>query len=456
MNDSTGKRFNPPPGWPTPPAGWRPPRGWQPDPSWPTPPIGWELWVADSPVNVEQERSSAADISAAEVLDPGIETDADPAQLRARLAKVEGDNAALCRALAANAVTTLVHDPFNDDEALREAGVYRYHHPLESAAAYRTQLADIDRRIAEFVRTGGAIKASTTFTLDGSLAKGVAMVADLGRLMLRAYNAEAENAVRSLRAGNLEAAKRRLETSRSSIAKLGRLMDLRVTEEYHALRVEEAELTADYAAKKEEEREAAREERERLREERKVAAELAAAQEKLEKERAHIATVVERLRASGMADLVLEAKLADVESAIAQNSARQANIRAGYVYVISNRGSFGKRVVKIGLTRRLEPMERIQELGDASVPFRFDVHALFFSEDAVRLEADLHHEFARWRVNWANDRKEFFFATPAEVRAALERRLGNLLEFTEHAESAEFLQSVGNWPSDAESGPEPC
>lgn len=117
------------------------------------------------------------------------------------------------------------------------------------------------------------------------------------------------------------------------------------------------------------------------------------------------------------------------------------------MYVISNRGAFGEHVVKIGLTRRLEPLDRINELGDASVPFRFDVHALFFSEDAVTLEAELHQHFADRRVNHANFRKEFFFATPSEVRAVIAAKVGSLLEFTEVAESTEYLQSIRYWPS---------
>jgi hypothetical protein len=121
-------------------------------------------------------------------------------------------------------------------------------------------------------------------------------------------------------------------------------------------------------------------------------------------------------------------------------------VRAGYVYVISNRGAFGEQVVKIGLTRRLEPQDRVTELGGASVPFRFDVHALFFSEDAVSLENELHKHFADRAVNRANTRKEFFFATPAEVREVLREKVGNLLEFTEHADATEYLQSVGAWP----------
>lgn len=145
----------------------------------------------------------------------------------------------------------------------------------------------------------------------------------------------------------------------------------------------------------------------------------------------------------------MESKLTEVNEAIAQNDFRAANIRAGYVYVISNKGAFGGNVVKIGLTRRLDPVDRINELGDASVPFRFDVHALYFSEDAVTLENDLHDLFSNQRLNWANDRKEFFFASPVEVRAALVQRVGNLLEFVEHGESAEYHQSLKHWPSHA-------
>jgi hypothetical protein len=91
-------------------------------------------------------------------------------------------------------------------------------------------------------------------------------------------------------------------------------------------------------------------------------------------------------------------------------------------------------------------MDRINELGDASVPFRFDLHALYFSEDAVTLESALHQHFASQRVNWVNDRREFFFATPAEVRTVLASKVGNLLEFVEEVASTEYLQSVSNWP----------
>jgi Meiotically up-regulated gene 113 len=213
---------------------------------------------------------------------------------------------------------------------------------------------------------------------------------------------------------------KRLEASRAAIAKLGKMMEMRIGDGFHALRVEEIELTADYLIKKEEEREI----------------------------RTHLVTVIEKLKASGSSDPDLEQQLANVDNAIVQNDYRAANIRAGYVYVISNRGALDQHVVKIGLTRRLEPLDRINELGDASVPFRFDVHAIYFSEDAVKLENELHDHFAPRRMNWANNRKEFFFASPMEVRSVLIEKVGNLLEFAEHCESTEYHQSVNYRPEE--------
>lgn len=101
--------------------------------------------------------------------------------------------------------------------------------------------------------------------------------------------------------------------------------------------------------------------------------------------------------------------------------------------------------MKIGLTRRLEPMDRVRELGGASVPFPFDVHAMFFADDAVIVEADLHRAFAERRVNLINQRREFFFASPAEVRTVLLEQVGNLLEFVEEPEATQYLQSMKYW-----------
>jgi len=442
--------FNPPPGWPKPPDGWTPPKGWTPDPAWPAPPQGWQLWLPADTSNAQVVSRGASDSRPEDISSSAESTDAGASELvnvDRRITVLEAENAAL-RAQLDAAVSTRDVVMLDDEWILQDVGIYRYHHPLENAVAYKERLAELGKRTSDLIKAKGAIEMSNMFTFDNSLAKGRKMCNDLGKLMLRAYNAEVDNCLRSLRAGNVITAKMRVEASRTAIMKLGRMMQMQISDAFHALRIEEIELTADYLMKKQEEREAAREERERLREERKVQAELAAERERLNKERSHLLNALETLRSSGSSDVELERKLAAIDEAIAQNDYRAANIRAGYVYVISNRGAFGANVLKIGLTRRLEPLDRVNELGGASVPFRFDVHGLFFSEDAVTLETELHQHFAGRRVNHANTRKEFFFTNPREVREVLTSKVGNLLEFTEGAESAEYLQSVRYWPEE--------
>jgi hypothetical protein len=449
-------RFNPPPGWPTPPEGWTPPPGWNPDPAWPAPPPGWRLFLPDegdapdvdagtpetgrttgTPTEPEQGTPRGPEPSPP---DSPPHRGVDPAPLLARIAALE-------TALgAAQGGADLVD--LDDQRALQDVGIYRYHHPLENAAAYKDRLRSLENRIGEAVKGSRAILAADMFTFDGSLARGRKLVGDLSRLMLRAYNAEADNCVRSLKSGNVRTALKRLESAVAAIQRLGAIMEMRINPDYHALRVAELELTADFQMKVQEEREHARQERQLLREQRRAEQELAAERERLEKERAHYVSALASLRAKGDNDAVTElsGRLADIEKAIAANDYRIANIRAGYVYVISNVGAFGPNVVKIGMTRRLDPMDRVRELGDASVPFRYDVHAMFFSEDAVTLETRLHKAFAGRRVNFVNQRREFFFATPAEVRALLADEVGGLLEFTEDPAAPEYFQSRGRWP----------
>jgi hypothetical protein len=326
----------------------------------------------------------------------------------------------------------------------QEAGLYEYLHPLEDAVAYKVRLAELQDRIKSMIRRDRAVLASTNCTVNGSTRQGAAMVKDFSKLMLRAYNAEADKCVRTVRPHRVYAAIDRLTKVRDTIARLGRTMDIRISADYHAARIEEIRLTADYLGKVEEEKERVRAERERQREEERVRREFEREKARLFKEQSHYQTVLAKLQATpGAAGMTeLEAKLNEIASAIAGIEAREANIRAGYVYVISNLGAFGPDMVKIGMTRRLEPQDRIRELGDASVPFRFDTHAMIFSEDAVGLETRLHAELADRKVNMINTRREFFYTTPAHVRAILERVAGqHLLEYREIPEALEWRAS---------------
>ena len=328
---------------------------------------------------------------------------------------------------------------------LQEAGIYRYRHPLTDAVAYQAALETLRTQIKEMVKTdGGAVQAARGWTVNGSEAQGRTMLRDYAKLMLRAYNAEADNLVRGLKPYKLEAAIDRLGKVASTIARLGRTMDIRITDGYHRLRVQELTLTADHVQKVADEKEREREEKARLREERKVQQEIERERARLEKERAHYQNAMVALRARGDAGGMAELQdhLAKIDTALHDVDYRAANIRAGYVYVISNVGAFGASMIKVGLTRRLDPLDRVRELSDASVPFNFDVHALFFSPDAVGIEAQMHARLADRRVNRVNQRREFFHATPAEAKALLVELAGNLLQYEEIPEALEYRQSL--------------
>ncbi|PTJ74333.1 GIY-YIG nuclease family protein, partial [Staphylococcus kloosii] len=120
---------------------------------------------------------------------------------------------------------------------------------------------------------------------------------------------------------------------------------------------------------------------------------------------------------------------------------RETNTRAGYVYVISNIGSFGEDIFKIGMTRRLEPYDRIKELGDASVPFSFDVHAMIFSDDAPKLENILHKHFRDREINKVNHRKEFFRVSIDEIESVVKTNHNNTVEFIKIPQAEQYWES---------------
>ena len=322
-------------------------------------------------------------------------------------------------------------------------GFYDYEHPAETSVKLANELATVRDQIKGRLRDKIAVTTVSGFTFNNSEKEGRKFVRDLSALLLRAYNAEAENCVKTVKAGNLHTAQARLEKAREQIAKRGTMIGLQVTNAYHRLRVMELELAARHlqalAIQKQLEAEARAEAREAA----KAQREWEALKAKQQKEVTHYATVLAQLQEAGDLDGVqrVQTQLDEAEAKLADAEDNALNTRAGYVYVISNLGSFGEGVIKIGMTRRLNPMERVRELGDASVPFLFDVHALFFSKDAVGIETMLHQQFAPQRVNLVNLRREYFYATPIQVREALLEHHVELVEYQEDAPADEFSAS---------------
>lgn len=164
--------------------------------------------------------------------------------------------------------------------------------------------------------------------------------------------------------------------------------------------------------------------------------------EEMAKTRLAVASATAAQKAKYEAQLAtLTQRLKDAEEKNQRALSMAQQTKAGYVYMISNIGSFGNNVMKIGMTRRLEPMDRIDELSSASVPFVFDVHAMIYSEDAPALERKLHQVFDEQRVNKVNFRKEFFRITPFEAHEKL-KELGIHAQFKMQATAEQYRETL--------------
>ncbi|CUX83379.1 DUF4041 domain-containing protein [Roseibaca calidilacus] len=310
---------------------------------------------------------------------------------------------------------------YDERLSFAELGVYEPHFDFSDSEAYKAAITAVRERQKDMVSSKTATICPADWTVDGSKSKGQAMVNRQTRLTMRAFNNECEAAIANTRWNNVNAMEKRIQTAAKQINSANESMRLTINDTYVALKLEELYLTHEYRerlkAEKEERAEMARAERD----EKKLLAEAEAA----EREELRFQQLLEKARSEAGVD---EAKIAELQAALDEAHAKTERARAmaemtksGYVYVISNIGSFGEDVVKIGLTRRLDPDDRVRELGDASVPFSFDTHAMIYSEEAPALEAALHREFADRRVNDANLRKEFFRVSLDEVEAAVER-----------------------------------
>lgn len=342
---------------------------------------------------------------------------------------------------------------FRDDVLVQDFGLYEPRFDFANSSQYKDALKSCRDRQKVKIKEIQAATSKTKWTVDGSAAKGKKMVKETTKLLLRAYNGECDEIVRKVKATNIRQSIERVYKSADAINKLGTTMGISIPKSYQMLKEDEVRLAHEFALEKEAEKEALREAREKEREERKLAQEIAAERKKLEKEKQQylsafksIAKRLENAPDEERADLEAKAtelkeKLQDVDEAFENVDYREANQKAGYVYIISNIGSFGEGVYKIGMTRRLDPMERIKELGDASVPFNFDVHALIFCDDAPKLEAALHRKFEDRKLNIVNQRREFFRVSLTEIEEVVKENYDKTVEFAETPDADQFRTS---------------
>lgn len=336
-----------------------------------------------------------------------------------------------------------------DEEILvQEFGLYKPQFDFASALDYKEELAKIRAKQKELIKNKTAVTGNKDWTVNGNKAKGKKMVSDTQKLLLRAFNTECDEIIGKVKYTNFDASLNRIYKSAETISKLGIIMNIAVTKNYLDAKVKELRLAFEYQQKKQEEKEEAKAAREEQREQAKIQREIEEQKKKIEKEQTHYQTAFEKLmnqlnEKPEDEELLkkkaeLESKLSDIDIALSDIDYRQANMKAGYVYIISNIGAFGENIYKIGMTRRLDPQERVDELGDASVPFKFDVHAMIFSDDAPALEAALHRAFEDRKVNMVNQRREFFNVTLDEIKKVVRENFDKTVEFTDVPDAEQY------------------
>lgn len=271
--------------------------------------------------------------------------------------------------------------------------------------------------------------------------------------VLDAFNGKVDSILSDVKAENYGTLAQKIKDAFQTVNFNGRAFrDAEINREYLELRLEELRLASLVQALKDKDREEQRALREQIREEEKAKKEYERAIRDAEKEEAMLNKALEKARkeiesATEAKRVELEAMVAELQAKIqTQEAEKQRAIsmaqitKSGYVYVISNIGSFGENVYKIGMTRRYQPQDRIDELGDASVPFDFDVHAMFRADDAPALEKSLHKKFVMSQINKVNARKEFFRIELSDIRKCIEE-LGISAKWTMAAEAREYHES---------------
>jgi len=332
-------------------------------------------------------------------------------------------------------------------------GLYEPHFKFDTSERYKIEIQDVKKQQKEMVRSKNAAKCEQEWTVSGSKSEGAKMTKRTIKLMLRAFNNECDASVLKVSWNNVQKMRERVTKAYEAINKLGEPVKIEINPKFLELKLKEIGLAHEYQEKLQAEKEEQRRIREQMREEEKVRREIEKAmQDAIREEQAYNEALEQARQEIGYAqgekleklkakiDL-LEKKLKETEEKNRRAQSMAEKTKSGHVYVISNIGSFGEDVYKIGLTRRLEPKERVKELGDASVPFAFDIHAMIYSEDAPELERAFHNHFRGKQVNLVNSRKEFFNVSLGEIE---EYAVANGLtyEFTKLAEAKEYRETM--------------
>lgn len=275
------------------------------------------------------------------------------------------------------------------------------------------------------------------------------------RQILRSFNAECDLAISNVTLKNIDTMRNKILKSYEALNKIYKSDGVQITKTFLENKLQQLITAHSYQEKLEDEREQKKLIQEQLKEEEKVRREIEREKAKIEKDETQFKNEISKLmkylqKTDNEVEKTLyidkikecEEKLSELETVKSDVLNREKNTRAGFVYIISNIGSFGENIFKIGMTRRLEPMDRIKELSSASVPFEFDVHALIFSDDAPSLESILHNTFREYEVNKVNHRKEFFSIPLEKIEKVVTEHHNATVQWNYDAAAEEYRESL--------------
>lgn len=332
-------------------------------------------------------------------------------------------------------------------------GLYKPSFSFDSSDKYKQELDKIYQRQKDLIKNDTATYYPKDWTVNGSKAEGLKMVKQQSKLMLRAFNGECDSAIAKVKWNNIGTIEARIDKAFETINSLGSVQRISISQDFASLKRKELRLEFELQEKLREEKEEQKRIREQMREEQKVLQEIERAKqnaedEELKSQKALTKARNEMSKVTGVELEALHEKIAQLERNLkaAQEQRERAISQAqqtkrGHVYIISNVGSFGENVFKVGMTRRLEPLDRVYELGDASVPFEFDVHAMIFSENAPELERALHKKLDEHRMNLVDARAEFFYAE-LDVIERIVIELHGEIKLTKLAEAKEYRTTL--------------
>lgn len=336
---------------------------------------------------------------------------------------------------------------------IQSFGVYKPHLDFKTSEEYKAKLERNYEKQKALIKDDKAARCTTEWSVGGSRREGERMTKQYTKLMVRAFNGESDACTLKVKWNNVVVMEERIRKTYEAINKLGTSHNIFITQDYLDIKIEELRLTHELEEKLYREKEEQRRIQEQMREEEKVQREIEQAKKEAEDEEKRYQKALEKARvelekAKGEEFDELNEKIKGLEQQLQQAHeekeraiARAQLTKSGHVYVISNIGSFGENVFKIGMTRRLEPFDRIKELGDASVPFAFDVHAMVYSENAPELEGKLHDFFERKRINLVNERKEFFNVSIEELEEFAKAN-NQFITITKLAEAQEYRETL--------------